>query len=121
MTAPTNTRLRYSYTDAEGETVTSGLVLAGLLTIEQVRDISRTQGQDGFVPQSVGLPALQESERDWDEDCDHAWHKLLRIDATVAEPTIATTAREFAMRWSEASADWEAEAAASIPSFKPAV
>jgi hypothetical protein len=121
MATPTNTRLRYSYTDADGETVSSGLVLAGPLEAEQVATIFGSQGEDGFVPQAVGLLALQETDRDWDEDRDHAWHRLLRIEATVAEPTIGTTAREFAARWSEASADWEAEAASAVPVFRPKV
>lgn len=91
-----NTLFRYLYRDASNYKQYRNLVVEGSLTPAQM-DAIREKLQDGedFIPEQVGLEALQEYFDYLDEDDDHPWHEVECIEPTASRPNDPMSAQEL--------------------------
>ncbi|MCP4050029.1 MAG: hypothetical protein GY730_04915 [bacterium] len=109
-----NTLISYLYRDADNYKVHRDEVLQGILSPEQKQAMfSKCDGDNEFVPEDVGLNALQEElqaydSQDWDSD--HPIHELQKIENTKQEPTITMTAQEIYSKFIGIEA-WDSEKA----------
>lgn len=82
------TRLHYEYADASNYKMAGTALFAGQISFDELVTLFRAceKGEDGFIPGQVGLPDLQERLADWNEETDHPWHELTKLELTSAGP-----------------------------------
>lgn len=95
-----NTRIDYLYRDAGNWKTHGSVVLAGLLTPEQITAMRRAcEDGERFIASQVGLPDLQtlvaEAEGGFPTEDDHVWSEFETIQATDEHPTLDLTASDF--------------------------
>jgi hypothetical protein len=92
-----NTAFSYMYRDASNWKRFETVILEDELTPQDINLILNClEDQSLFLPEQVGLPALQKGWETLNED-DHVWHELKRDDIQIVNesPTISTTTREL--------------------------
>ncbi len=92
--------LEYLYRDASNYKQYGRVVLAGALSIKDIRHLLI----DGeyFIPSQAGLPDLQHKFRaqgfEYPTEDDHAWHEVISLRLTVKEPTVSMRRKNFLSR-----------------------
>lgn len=105
-----NTKISYLYRDASNYKQSEEVIVLGEYTADEKSDImdsldDLTDG--GFIPQQVGLPALQERMVDYPSEDDHCWHEIEEIELTNEEPTLQINIHELVKRFKEAKGNWD--------------
>jgi len=118
-----NTTFTYLYRDASNNKQWEDVVLAGQIEADAIR-ACLWEG-DFFIPQSVGLPPLQErfaaQGYEFPTEDDHCWHEVGGVELTEAAPTVAVTATELSSRFSRCAADgWPAQGVDAVNAWDAA-
>jgi len=100
-----NSKIYYMYRDAGNFKQHEEVVVAGTVTKEQL--LEHCDEGEWFLPEQVGLCALQERMCSDLCDLDHAWHELCDVTPTEEEPTVSVPADELLERFKE---PWDLEA-----------
>lgn len=114
------TIIEYRYADAANYKAYNTVVLDGTLTEDEIETVwAALNGREEFLPEQVGLPALQDQVCDDDEDdpaVHYIWHSMddIRVGTrnealTEFDPLRAMTAQQFAAQfpgivWDETAA-----------------
>ncbi|WP_394969916.1 hypothetical protein [Candidatus Allofournierella merdipullorum] len=103
-----NTLMSYLYRDASNYKVTNTVVLAGIITQEQIDEIAEALNAGCyFIPSQIGLP--EKRFDDYTED-DHCWFELdpeTAFSETVQAPTINMTVAELVRKFGEVNGCWD--------------
>jgi hypothetical protein len=93
-----NTAISYLYRDADNYKAVGGVTFAGAIT-EAGKKLINSSLYEGecFIPEQIGLPALQEvllsldssADLDQEQEIDHPWHELTRIK--ISDPSTPAT------------------------------
>jgi len=108
-----NTKIVYMYRDVNNYKQHREIIVAGEVTMEQLLDCCEEVivGVGGdFLPEQVGLPALQEqmcSPVNYDED--GVWHELTGVEPTTNDNTVAITAQDLLENFRKAKGNWDEE------------
>jgi len=99
-----NTKIEYMYRDASNYKQFNEVVVEGEHTADDKSFIMGCLDDyaDGFIPQQVGLPALQKQMVGFPNEDDHCWHELEEIELTNEAPTIQMTMKELIKKFKEA-------------------
>ncbi|MCF6285901.1 MAG: hypothetical protein L3K26_11995 [Candidatus Hydrogenedentes bacterium] len=104
-----NTRLEYMYRDGENYKQFGEVVLAGEVTIAQLKPHLYEGGF--FMPSEVGLEDLQETPY---LACDHVWHELEETVPIDNAPTVDISAKELLIRFKAAGrVKWDTKTVAA--------
>ena len=104
----TNTEFKYRYRDASNYKWTHAVIIAGTLTLEDIRNFLI----DGeyFIPQLVGMKSLTPDLRNED---DHDWHEIISLRPTIYSSNFTSSAellRRFQsqshMAWTHFPMEW---------------
>lgn len=106
-----NTRIIYMYCNAHG--AHRSVVLAGVLSRKQIKEIASLTRSDGFIPENAGLPNGEITAHDMSYDANGLWHEIEEEDIafTPDPPTITMTAQEFYSRLQRTARAWDIDAA----------
>lgn len=107
-----NTTIHYEYRDGANYKRAASWTIKGQCSMAQ-RDLlmASCMQDDGlafFVPQAVGIPALQ--PRDWDDDIDHPMHSITGIEMGSAPADDVRSIHDLLAAFR--GKDWNAEGAA---------
>lgn len=97
-----NTKVSYMYRDASNYKEGHSEIFTGEITPEQeqlIRD--NLYDGDGFIPQQVGLEALQIRMMSFPSEDDHCWHELVEFTLTKQTSTRGKKISEFANRFKD--------------------
>ena len=110
-----NTKFEYMYRDASNYKVWEDVVLEGLLTKDEKEAIqSKLYDGELFVPEAVGVDALQTREWELNED-DHPYHEFVSLSDTEEDADYGMpSAKEFLSKfmsmdrekWEKAAVQW---------------
>ena len=101
-----NTRILYMYRDAGNNKVYGDVVIHGTFTesqLEWINSLLSRFPENGFLPDKVGLPGLQENflaGSSYDSELDHDWHELEGVEVTGDEPSLKLSAKEVVQHFS---------------------
>jgi hypothetical protein len=127
-----NTRIAYHYTDADGYSTSTSVVLEGELSDAEIDSIVNSL-DDGefFIPSQVGLIDLQAYLQTHDvvdnhtdighydpfgeNGSDHVWHTIDResFERTTDDPTVGVTTKQLIASFKASADNWGVEKAQS--------
>ena len=100
-----STKVTYLYRDGSNYKQWNEVIVSGALDPDAIAHCLR-EG-DFFIPQAVGLPALQNrfatQGYDFPTEDDHVWHEIDAIEPTLEPPTLDASAVEITQRFKDAS------------------
>lgn len=107
-----NTRFEYMYRDGDNYKKYAAFILQGTITKEQFEE-HIDKKMDGFIPEQVGLPGLQES---WNTDVDGPWHELWSAEWVHQAPNYHLTAEQLLHLFIKANSDgWDEDLCEAAP------
>lgn len=115
-----NTSVSYLYRDADNYKASRQVILPGLLSVAERKQILDARDDGGyFIPSQVGLDDLQGELQQWDapheladddvNPSDHPWHEMDddQIEVSAQAPNETMTASELAAAFAEVT--WDAD------------
>jgi hypothetical protein len=100
-TSSCNTRIDYLYRDAGNYKVYDSIIVAGVLTEQEQKDLHDALDSDCFIPEQVGMRALQSELKAEAPGCDGAWHEISEISITEDPTTFPGTAHELLAKFKQ--------------------
>lgn len=107
VTSGCNTRITYLYRDADNFKQIDEIVVAGVLSEEQQQELRDSLDSEGFIPEQVGMRALQADLQAYAPGDDDAWHEIEEISITEDPTTFPGTAKELLAKFK--ATDWNPE------------
>lgn len=105
-----NLKIGYIYRDADNYKNPNRVIVKGIITEEQKKEILESCDFDGeiyfFIPSQVGLPEERFSKI---TSADHCWFELNEdsFESTYEETTIEMTAEELVENFKKMSGNWD--------------
>jgi len=100
-----NTRIEYFYRDASNFKHYGAIVVAGVLSEQEIGELQSKLRCDCFIPKQVGMQPLHVQLQTLGKGDDDAWHEIDNISLTEEPVTVTGTAQELLARFK--AADWD--------------
>lgn len=83
-----NTKMNYTYRDADNYKSSTEIVISGEITEEQVaRIVAKLDADTYFIPEQLGLPAKRLDDYPYDPEADHPYCELIGFESTNLDAT----------------------------------